>query len=47
MELNYFKILVSLERGRENLESQERELMRRVYDIRKTIALDNRKPRVD
>jgi hypothetical protein len=32
----------SLDRGRENIELQERELMQRVYEIRKTIALEGR-----
>ena len=41
--LIFYTFLVSLDRGRENIESQERETMKRVYELRKTIALENRK----
>jgi len=41
--LNFDTFLVSLDRGRENIENQERETMKRVYELRKTIALENRK----
>jgi hypothetical protein len=38
-----FIFIVSLERGREQIEYQEREVMKRVYDLRKTLAIENRK----
>lgn len=42
--LNYFfLVLVSLDRGRQNLESQERDLMKRVYELRKNLAIENRR----
>lgn len=35
--------IVSLDRGRQNLESQERDLMKRVYELRNNLAMENRK----
>ncbi len=34
---------MSLDRGRQNIENQEREVMKRVYELRKTLAIENRK----
>ena len=40
---SYFLFQVSLDRGRAHIETQEREVMKRVYELRKNIALENRK----
>lgn len=37
------KFKVSLDRGREGIENQERDVLKRVYELRKNLAIENRK----
>ena len=34
---------MSLDRGRQGIENQERDALKRVFDLRKNIAIENRK----
>ena len=38
-----FCVVVSWDRGRQAIENQEREVMKRVYDLRKNLAIESRK----